>query len=227
MLLHRVARHIRQHDWFGVLSDFIVVVVGVFLGLQASNWNEARLARADEEVLIERFVSDLKAIEFEANGKSEFISENQDRIEVVAALLQGDTVATNCDALKGKIGRIVVMPGTIERSPTYLELLAGGMRRITDDNLREAIVKHDGMLLDAKETQVIRRAYMEPYVARLHRLRLLLDEVESARAIELSGGALEVRLALMRLDDIYNGERSKLQVVLGTTQQLLDMLDDN
>lgn len=119
------------------------------------------------------------------------------------------------------------MPGTIERSPTYLELLAGGMRRITDDNLREAIVKHDGMLLDAKETQAIRRAYMEPYVARLHRLRLLLGEVESARAIELSGGALEVRLALMRLDEIYNGEKSKLQNVLETTQRLLGILDDN
>ena len=68
---------------------------------------------------------------------------------------------------------------------------------------------------------------MEPYVARLHRLRLLLDEVESARAIELSGGALEIRLALMRLNEIYNGERSKLEDVLGTTQQLLEMLDDN
>jgi hypothetical protein len=205
----------------------MVVVVGVFLGLQASNWNEARLARVDEAVLIERFVSDLEAIEVEANLKAEFIGENQGRIEEVAALVQSDAAASDSDALKTEVGRIVAMPGTIERSPTYLELLTGGMRRITDDDLREAIVKHDGMLLDAKETQAIRRAYMESYVARLHRLRLLLDEVEPARAIELSGGALEIRLALMRLHEIYNSERSKLRDVLKSTQQLLGMLVDD
>lgn len=185
------------------------------------------MAKVEEEVLIERFISDLQAIELEAKNKSEFIGENQARIKAVATLLQSEAAVTQVDALRSEIGRIVSMPGTIERSPTYLELLAGGMRRITDDNLREAIVKHDGMLLDAKETQAIRRASMEPYAARLHRLRLLLDEVESASAIELSGGALEVRLALMRLDEIYDGEKSRLQDALEKTQQLLQLLDDN
>ena len=67
---------------------------------------------------------------------------------------------------------------------------------------------------------------MEPYVARLQRLRLLLDEIEPARAIELSGGALETRLALMRLHETYEGERSKLLDVLKKTQRLLGMLGD-
>ena len=149
------------------------------------------------------------------------------RIEDVAALIEGAPAAIAADALMSEIGLLVTMPGTIERSPTYLELQAGEMRRITDDGVRDAIVRHDVMLLDAKETQAIRRSDMEPYAARLHRLRLLLDEVESARAVELSGGALEVRLALMRLHEIYDGERSRLQSVMEATKRLLGMLDVN
>ncbi len=202
------------------------MVLGVFLGLQASNWNEARLAKADETVLIERFVSDLEAIEFEANAKAEFIGENQKRIEEIAASFKSDSPEPGGDTLKGEIEQLVAMPGTIERSPTYLELLAGGMRRITDDELREAIVKHDGMLLDAKETQAIRRSSIEPHIAVLQRLRLLLDEVQPATAIEMSGGSLEIRLALMRLNEAYSGEKAKLQQVRNTTQQLLDLIGE-
>ena len=224
MLPHRVTQHIREHDWLGVSADFIVVVVGVFLGLQASNWNEVRLAKADEGVLIERFVSDLKAIEFEAKSKVEFVSENQGRIESAMALLQSSVTAADRNALKSKIQLLVSLPGTIERSPTYLELVAGGMRKISDNNLRDAIAKHDGKLLDGKETQAIRRGLMEPYVEKLQRLRLLLDEVELARAIELSGGNLEIRLALRRLQDIYGGERARFQDILKATQQLLELL---
>ena len=225
MLLRRASRHIREHDWFAVLVDFTIVIVGVFLGLQASNWNDARLAKADEAVLIERFVSDLEAIEFEANAKAEFIGENQEHIEEVTALLRVDSAASDGDSLRIRIQQLVAMPGTIERSPTYLELL-GGMRRITDDELREAIVRHDGMLLDAKESQAIRRSSIEPHVAVLQRLRLLLGEVEPARAIEQSGGALEIRLALMRLDEIYSDERTRLQDVRSKTQQLLALIGD-
>ena len=87
-------------------------------------------------------------------------------------------------------------------------------------------VQHDGQLLDAKETQAIRRAQMGPHVEQLERLGSLLREVEPARAIELCGGSLEVRLALMRLQQIDEGERQKLEYVLETTQSLLALLRD-
>lgn len=36
----------RDRDWAGVLVELLIVVVGVFLGLQASNWNQDRQDRA-------------------------------------------------------------------------------------------------------------------------------------------------------------------------------------
>lgn len=224
LLLRRVNQHIREHDWFAVLIDLIVVVVGVFLGLQAANWNEARLAKTEESILLTRYVSDLHAIEFEANAKAEFIGGNQQRIEQVLALLENNPTEPAGNVLQNSIERLTTMPGTIERSPTYLELLAGGMRRISDHELREAIVDHDGMLVDAKEIQAIRRNSIEPYVATLQRLRLLLNEVGAEKAIELSGGTLEIKLALLRLDETYNDEKARMQQVQTTTQELLALL---
>lgn len=34
MLLRRVLLHVRQQNWFAVLLDFVIVVVGVFIGVQ-------------------------------------------------------------------------------------------------------------------------------------------------------------------------------------------------
>jgi uncharacterized protein DUF6090 len=42
MILRRVIKHFRNQEWTAIFLDFIIVVVGVFVGLQVSNWNEVR-----------------------------------------------------------------------------------------------------------------------------------------------------------------------------------------
>jgi hypothetical protein len=37
MILRRITANFRRQDWSAVVIELIVVVVGVFLGLQASN----------------------------------------------------------------------------------------------------------------------------------------------------------------------------------------------
>ncbi|WP_120078107.1 hypothetical protein [Aurantiacibacter odishensis] len=54
MLLRRLGNSLRRQDWFAAATELVVVVVGVFLALQASNWNEARRERLDEQAIIER-----------------------------------------------------------------------------------------------------------------------------------------------------------------------------
>ena len=41
MAIRRFRQHISDHNWFAVAVDLAIVVVGVFLGIQASNWNAA------------------------------------------------------------------------------------------------------------------------------------------------------------------------------------------
>jgi len=54
MLLRRVIEHVKSQNWTAVVLDFVIVVVGVFIGIQVSNWNAARGERALEHVYLER-----------------------------------------------------------------------------------------------------------------------------------------------------------------------------
>ena len=57
MLLRRIAKHLKQQDWFAVALDFVIVVVGVYVGLQAQSWFEA----AKDQDRLDRMVAALKA----------------------------------------------------------------------------------------------------------------------------------------------------------------------
>lgn len=42
MILRRLADAIRTQNWFTVIIEILIVVIGIFLGLQVTEWNEAR-----------------------------------------------------------------------------------------------------------------------------------------------------------------------------------------
>jgi hypothetical protein len=62
MLLRRVTQHIRTQNWFAVLVDFVIVVVGVFVGLQVQDWNDARKERVEEQALLNRLYTETRAL---------------------------------------------------------------------------------------------------------------------------------------------------------------------
>jgi len=48
MILRRVIAHFCKQEWTAIFLDFVIVVAGVFVGLQVNNWNAARVDRAAE-----------------------------------------------------------------------------------------------------------------------------------------------------------------------------------
>jgi hypothetical protein len=54
MILRRISENLRSQNWFAVAVEFVIVVVGVFMGLQVQDWNEARKERIEEHALLSR-----------------------------------------------------------------------------------------------------------------------------------------------------------------------------
>ncbi len=63
MILRRLATSIRKQDWFAVVIETLIVVMGVFLGLQVNNWNEARQEAGLETDFLAGIVLDLQGDE--------------------------------------------------------------------------------------------------------------------------------------------------------------------
>ena len=62
MILRRVIAHFRKQEWTAIALDFLIVVTGVFIGIQVSNWNEARSSSRQEGVLIAQLADDLRSM---------------------------------------------------------------------------------------------------------------------------------------------------------------------
>lgn len=65
MLLRRLMAHVRDQNWFAVGLDLLVVVVGLFIGLQIDTWWEGQKEARFESVYLTEIQED-----FEANRSS-------------------------------------------------------------------------------------------------------------------------------------------------------------
>ena len=84
MAIRRFREHVTAHNWFAVGVDLAIVAVGVFLGLQASNWNQARIDRGEAAEYRAQVIENLRVNEAEIAARSAYY--RQVRGHAVAAL---------------------------------------------------------------------------------------------------------------------------------------------
>jgi hypothetical protein len=60
MILHRLATALREQNWFTVVLEILIVVVGIYVGLQADAWMSTKQDRALEAEYLERLVADME-----------------------------------------------------------------------------------------------------------------------------------------------------------------------
>ena len=63
MLLRKITKHIKEQNWFAVSLDVLVVITGIFLGMQVSEWNDNRKDRIDGQEYLVRLHSEVIAAE--------------------------------------------------------------------------------------------------------------------------------------------------------------------
>lgn len=47
MLLRRLTKHVKDQNWFAVALDFLIVLAGILIAFQITNWSEERSERAE------------------------------------------------------------------------------------------------------------------------------------------------------------------------------------
>ena len=141
MILRRLVQSLKQQHWTGVFIELVIVVLGVFIGMQVSNWNADRGDRAAEigylsglkedvdysSGTLQRFIRSLEAqqtararlYDFATDPKSTLAPAERDRLVLVSLfeLPQLDISQVTFETLKSS-GRLAAI-----RSPELLSEL--------------------------------------------------------------------------------------------------------
>ena len=63
MQLLRISRNFKEQNWFAVSLELFIVFLAVFIGLQADNWNQERIAKETAKTYYSRLIEDMRAEE--------------------------------------------------------------------------------------------------------------------------------------------------------------------
>lgn len=60
MILRRLSQSLKEQNWTAIIIEFVLLVTGVFLGIQVSNWNAERETRQKSAIFTARLMTDLQ-----------------------------------------------------------------------------------------------------------------------------------------------------------------------
>jgi hypothetical protein len=147
-MLRHVVSHLRRQDWTAIVIELIVVVVGVFIGVQASNWNENRQTDAKATDYSQRLRADLREEAWGYAMNIGYFDQVLTSAKRAADALTGKTPLSS-EALLIAAYRATQSNGNTRRRATYDELISTG---------------EIGLIHDAALRDLAMRVYTDPVI---------------------------------------------------------------
>lgn len=142
MILRRLREHVTHHNWFAVTIDFVIVVVGVFVGIQASNWNQARIERSQAREYRSMLQNDLEANLENLATRMRYYRWVRNEALATLADLKKPSVSLDDQFLLHAYQATQIQPWALKRN-TYDEILSvGAMANLGDPTLRDKIANY-------------------------------------------------------------------------------------
>jgi hypothetical protein len=195
MLPRQLVGSLRERDWVSLGVEVMIVVLGVFLGMEVSNWNEDRQNRALGASYLERIEADLEA---ELAIWEDFLSYFSTTRTHARSALDGFV------APKEQLDQTFLVDlyqSSQERSfstrrATYEELVAtGGLEYIQNRDLRAVLVLHYDLLERREATMMQLSDYREVLRSNMdHRVQSAIVEACGDRYLTHTFGFVGIEL---------------------------------
>ncbi len=143
MILRRLVTALRKQSWLTLVLELVVVVVGIFLGLQVDSWNEARKDR----VLEQQYLASLKAdFQTDIEELDEAIALAKSRAQIGRLLIS----SIDKDRVEGDPSEFIwaVYSSFLLNYPSYTRatindlLSTGNLQLLQDANLKAAVAEY-------------------------------------------------------------------------------------
>jgi hypothetical protein len=137
VILRRLSQSLKEQNWTAIWIEFVLLVTGVFLGIQVSNWNAERETRQKSALFTARLLADLK---FEAWGYQYLIEYEKDVLANARRALDGfdGSKPLSDEQLVIAAYRATQYESQDRHRATYDELVSTGtIGLITDQKMRD------------------------------------------------------------------------------------------
>jgi hypothetical protein len=167
VILRRIADAFRRHDWFTVAVEIMIVVLGVFLGIQVSNWNESLQENRRETLILDRLKADFNSIEQEAELAVAFHQRNLDGLQtVIETLASGALQADDEASFRTGLRHSYTHRNATGRPGTYIEVLSSGqVSLLRDETLWTALMAYDTNVQEAVQVFTQIRMHQSAHIA--------------------------------------------------------------
>jgi len=160
MILRRVIEHFRKQEWTAIFLDFVIVVMGVFVGMQVNNWNAEKNSAVAEGQLIERLKSDLRGMEASFREQDELaVRLHGGWIDVLRALEQCKVEPDRGEAMQFALTHYQSgFSPEIQRSAFDEMKATGAFSRLSDRELQNAAAELYSILDNEAQGDLSERA---------------------------------------------------------------------
>jgi len=142
MILRNLADAIREQNWFTVILEILIVVAGIFIGLQVDGWNEGRKKQQDIEVQLLRIADDAAVLIAETNRLIVDFDDRIARAQIALEVLDG-TPLTEANTLDFELALDESYQlNEVEVDLPSLDILmnTGDIDQVADANTRNALL---------------------------------------------------------------------------------------
>jgi len=146
MFLRSITKHVKDQNWFAVLLDLFIVVLGILLAFQVTNWNEGRKAKFAEQAVINQLGLEFASIKTQLEKQ---IEVREQWIELIAKLIQtlDGELAEDPTVIKSALDALTATGRVPAQSAAYIQLTSSGdLSQLSSGALRQALVTYDTRL---------------------------------------------------------------------------------
>ena len=137
MILRRLSQSLKEQNWTAIWIEFVLLVAGVFLGIQVSNWNEQRVTDKKAAMFTERLREDLRVEVWRFNAINFYYDDVMANARRTLAALEGSSTLSN-EALLIAAYRATQYAEFVQYRATYDELTStGNIGLVSDLSLRK------------------------------------------------------------------------------------------
>ena len=161
MILRRITKHVKDQNWFAVGLDFIIVVVGILIAFQITNWSEARQDRADEAIFLRDLHEDILRASQQSVRSGTLRFQGARNLESAVNVIfsdapQRELTPSECVAVAYSFATYVGR----SRLPSLIQLQTAGRTGIITDRelsreLAELTQRHDALDTVIREVQFV------------------------------------------------------------------------